>query len=178
VRVENSTSPSTALPLDSLPLYTEAGVPQGADIFTNMTTRFAEMLGQFDAAEGSNYLRGTNMTPGSFFSVDLKGPSVSLDAYAGGKLYFWIRMNRGLNLGEVIRVEMRRTGVSSASTVGTNTVGGWQGYSRSVTDWQEVSVDLSRFFGGTGPVNVPFIFNTVAASGITIDIDNVRWEKH
>lgn len=173
VLVANSTGPTTQFPLDTLPIYTDAGIPAGANLFTNMGAAIMEQIGVFDAPEGSNYMRAQNVTL-HFWMVDLAPSSADLSEYTGGALKFYVRLSRPLAMGEVLKIEMEKSG---GSKIGVTSNAFWTGFSSSSTDWQSVSLDLSLFFAGIGVVRSPFIFSTIMGSPLTVDIDGVRWEK-
>lgn len=180
VRVESATSPVTAppiiLPSSAFLIYTDAGLPPGADIYVASGLAFTEKRGMFDGAHGaSNYLEATNMTTGSWFSIDLKTSSVNLSDYHNGFLRFSIRKNRAF-AGDNLKIEMH-TPTNDINSTATNQLT-WKGFTGASTDWQDVSIDLNLFFGGAGPVQAPFVFVASASSGLTVDIDNVRLEKN
>ena len=158
-------------------VYNDNGIPTGSAIQAGSLTLVPETI-YSDAPEGLKYQKATDVTGGGFWYVDLGAPTLNLSNFPGGVLKFWIRKSRPLT-AEVLRIDMDQDGAAGGeSFVTTALAGNWQGYTTGSTDWQEVSIDLSRFYGGAGFVQRPFIFSKPSAgAAMTIDIDYIRLEN-
>jgi hypothetical protein len=71
--------------------------------------------------------------------------------------------------------------VDAPGSTASVTLSSSEGFDRSSTDWQEISIPLSSYFSGVDEtqIKVPFaIVATALSSALTYDVDAVRWDKN
>lgn len=163
-------------------VYNDAGLPSEAgtnsDIF-DPGSLLTELSSGY-TTEGIKYMRATGATSGGFWGVTLDKASVglskNLSSFASGSLKFSLRLTRALSVGEVIRIDVSDTSSTKQFTL----VSQQDGYVRTSTEWQEISLPLSSRFSGLdlAHVKVPFaIVTSTLFQPLTFDCDAVRWEK-
>lgn len=167
-------------------VYSDAGLPTGlgltSDIFTSTTPPANISLAESNSGytpEGLEYQRATNAPVNSFWGVTVNatnspGVSTDLSAYSAGFLKFSIRLGRTI-VGENVQIDV----VDATPTTRSIDLNfATHGFSKTTTDWQEISIPATAFAGlNFTTVTVPF---AVVLDGIstplTFDIDAVRWD--
>ena len=163
-------------------VYSDNGLPLGvgvdSDIFVGGLT-LSEMSTGGYTPEGIKFMRASNAASGNFWLVTIDkmnvGNNKDLSSYSN--LKFALRLGRVVapSPTEVLAIRIQSTSCTQTYQL----VSGSDGFNRTNTDWQEISIPISNFSGlNSAHVNVPFNFVILtAASSLTFDVDAVRWSN-
>ena len=180
-------------------VYTDQGLPVGAGILSNIflsidascnaTFSFRELSSGY-TPEGIKYLDSQNFSSGSFWGVTLdsatatvpcgatpptNGFSKDLSSFSAGSVVFALKLGRTLDASESLSVNL----ADNSHTVNGILASGSDGYNRLNTEWQEISIPISRYAGlDLTHVKVPFsIASSSLSSPLSFDVDAVRWSN-
>ncbi len=178
-----------------LDLYSDAGLPTGSDIDSDIfvtppkTPSIIYLVEKSDGVdwtpEGIRFQRifgspGANPTWGITFDDDNSGNTRNLDASffdVGKNLKFWVKLHRSLDVGGGESIGIKLESPGDPATVFLSFAG--HGFVPTVTDWQEISVPLTtaNFDVDHTKIKVPFTMVLQGlTSPLTLDVDAVRWE--
>jgi len=169
---------------DSFLVYSEGGIPAGADIFTwcdaGQPCDIAEIQ-ECASPDGSHNLRtNTNIWAGWGVFLNVGGTGTpqpqDLSAFLGGEIRFSVKTPKDLK----VEFQCKPSGstITKTSFISRN---GWNG----ANTWQEIAIPLTDFFA-PNPVDVNCLRTVVSPFMSTIEnlpffntfrVDNIRWRK-
>lgn len=178
-------------------VYTDRGLPAEDGILSNLFLRIDGSCNPLLTVtpkssgytpEGITYLNTSDFDNNDFWGITLdsatavvacgltpptNGFSKDLSSFTGGTLNFSLRLGRALAVGETLNINV----ADQATTFSSALVNGADGYSRLSTEWQEISIPLTRYIGvDFNHIVVPFaVAGSGLASILTFDVDAVRW---
>ncbi len=163
-------------------VYNDAGLPSGSGINSEIFTSRSFLAEQSSGytPEGLKYQRASETSTNDFWGVTVDKANVglrkNLSAFSSGSLKFALRLNRVMDIGESLQIDLTGPGAAVSKTL----VSGSDGFNRLNTDWQEISLSIPTYFPGLDTSQMKNLFaikTTGANTPLTYDVDAIRWEK-